>query len=246
MLKNFFGKIWTEALLHNIDNIISLLDEDSKANVLEIGCGDGKFTVRYKAKIGCKKITGTDGVGGRLDAAKAMGVDKIILFNLEQKWPLRSNTYDVVISNQVIEHILNLDLFISETYRILKPGGYCIVSTENLSSWHNVFALVLGYQDFSHHMIMKRHVVNPLSPHHNERTCTWSAKDNSGVDDSAFPHIKIPTYKSLRKIFEAYDFKFIAGKGSGYYPLFNHSSFLASKVDPYHSHFITLKLQKPL
>jgi ubiquinone/menaquinone biosynthesis C-methylase UbiE len=244
MLAQFYQKIWSEAYGQNDNNIISLLEKNPKANVIDIGCGDGQKTIKFKKQIGCKTITGLDGVSERLSAAKKIGVDKIILADIEKKWPFRKNQFDVVISNQVIEHIANTDNFIQEIYRILKPGGYCVISTENLASWHNIFALILGFQDFSHHTIMKLHVTNPLSPHFMEKTLTWSKKANSGVDDTAFPHLKILTYKSLKKVFEAYDFIFEKGKSSGYYPLFGRLSFLLSKIDPYHSHFITVKMRK--
>jgi len=214
MFFKFLNYIWQEAYKKNTDNIIQLLDKDHDAIVLDIGCGDGQKSSLFKKKIGCKKIVGIDGVSKRLKAARKRGIE-VKLTNLEKKWPLFNNYFDVIISNQVIEHIVDLDLFISEIYRVLKPNGYCVISTENLSSWHNIFGLILGHQDFSHHLIKKSHVGNPLSPHFGEKTVAWSAKDNSGVDDTAFPHIKIMTYLSLIKVFKAYQLKFEKGLGSG-------------------------------
>lgn len=243
MLNNFFQYIWKEAYKRNDENIINLLEINPLARVVDVGCGDGQKTAAFRERITCKTIFGIDGVFGRLKAAEKRGV-QIKQANLEQKWLLPSNAFDAVISNQVIEHISDIDHFIGEIYRILKPGGYCIISTENLASWHNIFALILGFQDFSHHIIKKLHVSNPLSPHYGEKTVTWSSTDNSGIDDTTFPHLKILTFKSLRKVFEVYGFKFIAGKGSGYYPLFGIIGLIASIIDPYHSHFITIKMMK--
>jgi ubiquinone/menaquinone biosynthesis C-methylase UbiE len=245
MFAQFYQKIWSEAYDQNDKNIISLLEKNPKANTIDIGCGDGQKTVKFKEQIGCKTIYGLDGVSERLVAAKNRGVDEVILANIEKKWPIKDNSYEVVISNQVIEHIVDIDLFISEIKRILKPNGYVVISTENLASWHNIFALILGFQDFSHHLIKKAHVGNPLSQHFGEKTVTWSAEANSGVDDTKFPHIKIPTLISLINILKVYDFKLIKKAGSGYYPLFGAISHLFSRIDPYHSHFITIKMVKP-
>lgn len=234
MLKRLFQKAWAKAYSQNDQNILSLLEPNQKAIVLDIGCGDGQKTLNFKKKIDCQEITGIDGVAERLEVAKSRGI-KTKLANLEKKWPLASGHFDVAIANQVIEHLVDIDHFIKEIKRVLKPKGYCVISTENLASLHNIFALVLGFQDFSHHLIKKAHVGNPFSPHHGKKTATWSAIDNSGIDDTAFPHIKIFTYKSLVKVFEAFGFKFVAGKGSGYGPL----------IGPAHSHFITVKMRKP-
>ncbi|EKD94498.1 MAG: type 11 methyltransferase [uncultured bacterium] len=241
MLTQFYQKIWTEAYGQNDNNILSFLDANPLAKVIDIGCGDGQKSIKFKDKIGCKEIWGLDGVTERLKVAKKRGVDHTIKSNLETSWPIENSTFDVVISNQVIEHISDIDLFIGEIKRILKPGGYAVISTENLSSWHNIFALILGYQDFSHTIIKKKHISNPMSLHYNKKTATWSKKGNSGVDDSAYPHIKILTYYSLIKSFETYNFRFVKGTGAGYYPLWSWLSNGMSKIDPYHSHFITIK-----
>jgi len=245
MLAEFYKKIWTEAYRRNDLNIISLLETDKNAMVLDVGCGDGQKTVKFKRKIMCQKIAGIDGVKERLAAAQRRGVKETKIVDLEKKWPFPEKYFDVIISNQVIEHLVNIDNFIKEICRLLKSGGYCVISTENLASWHNIFALTLGFQDFSHHLIKKSHVGNPFSPHFGEETVTWSKEDNSGVDDTTYPHLKIPTYFSLIKIFEEYGFKFEKGLASGYYPFFGITGRFFSKIDPRHSHFIAVKLHKP-
>lgn len=227
----------------NIANILSLLEVNQRARVLDVGCGDGKETMMFKERVGCPTIVGIDGQKGRVMAAKARGVDAR-MGDIAKKWPFPDQSFDVVVTNQVIEHILDIDHFIKETQRVLKKSGYSVISTENLSSWHNIGALVLGYQDFSHHILKIKHIGNPFALHFGEKTAGWSGKDHSGVDDSAYPHIKIMTYKSLREAYEAYHFSFEDGRGSGYYPLFSFFSSFMSHIDPYHSHFICIKVRK--
>ena len=58
------------------------------------------------------------------------------IFNIENE------SFDTLISFQVIEHIKNDKLFIKEIHRILKPGGKALISTPNINMtltrnpWH--------------------------------------------------------------------------------------------------------------
>lgn len=63
--------------------------------------------------------------------------------------PYWSNHFDVVVCEQVIEHLHNTTWFLSELYRILKPGGKLLLATENLASLPNIAALLLGIAPFS-------------------------------------------------------------------------------------------------
>jgi SAM-dependent methyltransferase len=78
--------------------------------------------------------------------------------------------FDVIFSNQVIEHLDYPDNFVREAFRVLKTDGYVVVATENMASWHNIFALLLGYQDFSSQGPSREYRMgNPLSPYYKMR-----------------------------------------------------------------------------
>lgn len=55
---------------------------------------------------------------------------------------LEDNSFDTVITFQVIEHIENDDLFVKEIHRVLKPGGQAFIATPNIkmtltrNPWH--------------------------------------------------------------------------------------------------------------
>jgi SAM-dependent methyltransferase len=66
-----------------------------------------------------------------------------------QRLPYADKEYDVVICEQVIEHLHNTTWFLSELCRILKPGGKLLLATENLSSLPNIIALLIGITPFS-------------------------------------------------------------------------------------------------
>jgi SAM-dependent methyltransferase len=47
-----------------------------------------------------------------------------------------SNYFDTVIATEVLEHLYNPQKAIEEIYRILKPGGVCILSTRFIYAYH--------------------------------------------------------------------------------------------------------------
>ena len=46
---------------------------------------------------------------------------------------------------EVIEHLYNPDLIISECHRVLKNGGRLIITTPNFASWFNRMLMLFGY-----------------------------------------------------------------------------------------------------
>lgn len=45
---------------------------------------------------------------------------------IDDSWPFQDNFFDVVLSNQVIEHVHNKPYFFAESHRVLREGGYGI------------------------------------------------------------------------------------------------------------------------
>ncbi len=60
-------------------------------------------------------------------------------------FPYDDNTFDVVICCEVLEHLLiNPNHMLYEIHRVLRPGGYFLLTTPNVIRWSNVFALFKG------------------------------------------------------------------------------------------------------
>src|SRR3989344_2258954 len=209
MFKNYLIKLHQKSFKENEMNIFSLLDKNPNAKLLDLGCDEGSFTLRLANKIGTKQIYGIDIVDERIKESKEKGI-KIVKSDLNKKLPFEDNFFDVIHANQVIEHLFDVDLFAEEIYRILKPKGYAIVSTENLSSWHNLFALFMGHQAFSQHISSKYHIGNKISPHHGEDLILKS-----------WTHNKIFTYKGLKEFFKIHNFKNGKILGAGHYLTLN-------------------------
>lgn len=98
--------------------------EDQKI-VCDLGCG---FDVKSLLFIE-DRISG--GVGCDLKINKNFKNDKIKLleFDLNNIFPIKDESVDIVISFAVIEHLDNWDNFLSEAFRILKKDGIIILTT---------------------------------------------------------------------------------------------------------------------
>jgi SAM-dependent methyltransferase len=63
-----------------------------------------------------------------------------------QRFPDADGSYDIVICNQVLEHLKNIFGPLGEMHRVLKPGGHLMLSVPNISALHNCLLLLLGRQ----------------------------------------------------------------------------------------------------
>lgn len=67
--------------------------------------------------------------------------------NIERdNFPFSDESVDIVIANQILEHIKEIFWVFHEISRVLKVGGYLIIGVPNLASLHNRFLLLLGMQ----------------------------------------------------------------------------------------------------
>ncbi|GAB4031365.1 class I SAM-dependent methyltransferase [Spirosoma jeollabukense] len=99
-------------------------------NVLEIGCGWGRgLELLNKA---ARQYTGIDKNQELISALSAEYPNAtFIAANIPPLAGLADNTFDFIVTFQVIEHIENDDLFIKEAHRVLKPGGKLLLTTVN-------------------------------------------------------------------------------------------------------------------
>ena len=60
--------------------------------------------------------------------------------------PFAESSLDLVTSYGVLDYLPDFDPILREMYRVLRPGGYALISLPNLAGWQNRLSLLLGYQ----------------------------------------------------------------------------------------------------
>ncbi len=231
-LRSFGTKTVNRAMDANIGAIKKLLDGSSGGKFLDVGCDDGVRTLEFARASGATEVHGVEIIADAAEAATARGII-VKSFDLCEPWPYEESFFDFVCSNQVIEHLRDTDIFLKETMRCLRPGGLTVVSTENLASWHNIAALVLGWQPFSLTNVSSEAagIGNPLALH--------SGEDPQG--GASWQHMRIFAYSGLQDLYLKHGFVSTEIIGSGYYPLPRR----VAGVDPRHAAFLALSARKP-
>ena len=97
---------------------------NKKTKVLDVG----SYDVNGSYKELFSNYTG-------LDIVKGPNVD--VVTKKPYSWPLKKETFDIVISGQALEHIEFPDKIMGEIKRVLKPGGYCCIIAPSAGPKHD-------------------------------------------------------------------------------------------------------------
>lgn len=96
------------------------------SSVLDIGSGYGGRTVRYK-ELGASRAVGLEiaapVVQEGIAFAASKGVEVEFYEGVGERLPFPDNSFDVITSYDVFEHVERVDLVLKESRRVLKPGG---------------------------------------------------------------------------------------------------------------------------
>jgi 2-polyprenyl-6-hydroxyphenyl methylase / 3-demethylubiquinone-9 3-methyltransferase len=115
----------------------------SGSRVLDIGCGGG-FLAEEFAALGCQ-VTGVDpspvSIGAARTHAAAHGLHIDYRMGSGEHLPVPDSAFDLACCCDVLEHVSGLDRVISETARVLKPGGLYLFDTVNRTVQSKLIAI---------------------------------------------------------------------------------------------------------
>ena len=119
---------WKDGTTEFHELCASLIQKNAK--ILEIGAGPTNPTSAFLATLGeLHGVDVSDEVHGNVHLARSSVVS-------DGPYPYEDSTFDVAVSNYVVEHVPDVRTHLAEVARVLKPGAAYVFRTPNL--WHYV------------------------------------------------------------------------------------------------------------
>lgn len=114
--------------------------------ILDIGSGAGVGVHHVAQHLNEPHVVCIDLSSAALQDARSRG-SSVLMASAEGDFlPFGDDIFDIVILNEVIEHLVDTDSILSEIRRVLRPSGLLLLSTPNLAAWFNRASLLFGLQ----------------------------------------------------------------------------------------------------
>lgn len=181
--------------------LIEKLGLKLRGNILDAGCGDGGLAKEIEERFSNLKIYGIDisRKGCRL-AKRYCQETKVADLNKEIPYP--DNYFDFIVSQEVLEHIIDTDRYFEEFYRVVKKGGRVVITTPNLLAWYQRLLCVLGIIPTFYELSTK------------DRSIGLGILKKILHNAQPVGHIRVFTKLALKDMANLYGFKVLAIKGA--------------------------------
>jgi methionine biosynthesis protein MetW len=180
------------------DRVLKIARRVQGKQLLDIGCGDGCFTVLLGEALHSSEAAAIEVSAQAVLEARKRGIKAVRLDIDEQDLPFSPEYFDFIYCGEIIEHLFNPDHLLAEVYRVLKGQGTAVFTTPNLAGWANRLALLLGYQPYP----------TAVSPSH-EGTGKLILRGGEGQ----WGHIRVFTLRALTELLSIHHFKIVSLSG---------------------------------
>ena len=128
---------------------VSLLSRYMDGRLLDFGCGRKP----YKALFNVVEYIGTDIEVSGHDHTN----EEIDVYYDGKTLPFADESFDSIFSSEVFEHLFNLPKILDELHRVLKPGGYMLVTLPFVWDEHEIPYDYARYTSFGIKHLLEEH-----------------------------------------------------------------------------------------
>ena len=133
-----------EQLAMNFDLDLSADKPFDGLSVLDIGCGGG-LICEPMARLGAR-VVGADASETNIEVAKLHAAESGLAIDYRattaEAIAEGGETFDVVLALEIVEHVSDVDLFLTSCAAMVKPGGLLFVATINRTFKALTFAII--------------------------------------------------------------------------------------------------------
>ncbi len=178
--------VWRAGQERRFGMILAAAGERIRGTVFDNGCGVGQYVAHLQPLAG--RVIGLEFDHEQAVQARVRGEQ--ILRGAGERLPFPKNSFDVILSHEVIEHVRDDRLAIAEMVRTLRPGGRLLLFCPNR-----------GYPFETHGIYWRSRYRFGNKP-----LVNWLPRP---LRDRFAPHVRVYTRRDLEKLFAGLPVRFV-------------------------------------
>ncbi len=180
--------VWRAGQDRRLDLIRRYVDIED-ARVLDIGCGIGTYVKKLDEVSG-------DAYGVDIDPARVReGKSGTLSVAVSERLPFADASFDMVLLNEVIEHVDDDAATLREACRVVRPGGHVIIYAPNRLYPFETHGVYLGKRYVFGNIPLVNYLPDPLRkrlvPHARAYTARGLRRIVDGLDADVIVHTQV-------------------------------------------------------
>lgn len=141
LLHNKFQQRRINCTLELLDSLVPSLDNPK---ILDLGCGEGHITAQILKKFPHAEVSGLDYSISAIQYAHQHFKNIDFVVGDACDLPYSDNYFDIVVCNNMWEHVGDPLIILEQIRKVVKPLGYLLISTPSRYRFKNLARVLMG------------------------------------------------------------------------------------------------------